>query len=290
MIPFRRIRQGLRFRFKKVWNGVFPSIPLPVRLPYGGWWLAVNDVCSDAVFVGNFEEDDAEFVNRFLRAGMTFVDVGAHHGFYTMLAARKVGMAGQVIAFEPSPRERERLSRHIKLNRLQANTRLSPFALGCDGGSAALYVVSGRDTGCNSLRPPSVLEPTAVLKVKKTTLDGFLAAERIGRVDFVKIDAEGAELSVLMGATRLLTIVPRPLIMVEVDDGRAAPWGHSGSDVYDLVLEHKYQWFVTASRGALVPISRRERYDRNLVAVPQERLTEVRGFELHTDEGPTHDR
>jgi FkbM family methyltransferase len=149
-----------RFRFKLLWNRLCPSVPLPVRLPYGGWWFAVNDACSDAVFIGSLEGPEWRFVGDFLQAGMTVLDIGAHHGFYTMLAARKVGPAGRVIAFEPSPSELRRLLFHLKLNRCM-NVKVEPFALASQDGETTLFVVDERDTGCNSLRPP-------VVSVKRT--------------------------------------------------------------------------------------------------------------------------
>jgi FkbM family methyltransferase len=56
-------------------------------------------------------------VERFLKPNMTVLDIGTHHGFYSLLASYKVGATGQVIAFEPSPRERRRLLWHLRLNR-----------------------------------------------------------------------------------------------------------------------------------------------------------------------------
>jgi ubiquinone/menaquinone biosynthesis C-methylase UbiE len=61
------------------------------------------DVCGDAVFAGNFEEAERQFMERFLKPNMIVLDIGAHHGFYTLLASHKVGPTGQVIAFEPLP-------------------------------------------------------------------------------------------------------------------------------------------------------------------------------------------
>src|SRR6266481_6347719 len=87
---------------------------------------------------------------RFLRPGMVVLDIGAHNGFYTMLAARRVGNSGQVIAFEPSPREHKRLFRHLKMNRLLANVVVCRLALDHSKGEDTLFVVEGRDIGCNS--------------------------------------------------------------------------------------------------------------------------------------------
>ena len=126
--PWHEKVRSVRFRFKRAWNHLLPFVPLPTRLPWGYLWLAYNDVCGDAIFIGSFfEEAERRFVDRFLRPGMVVLDLGAHHGFYTLLASRKVGPKGRVIAFEPSPRERRRLIWHLRLNRV-SNVVVESFA------------------------------------------------------------------------------------------------------------------------------------------------------------------
>ncbi len=89
---------------------------------------------------------------------MTVLDIGAHHGLYTLLAARRVGPRGKVVAFEPSPREKRKLLLNMRLNRLR-NIQVSACALGNCEGDAELYLVDGKDAASNSHRPPNVAEP-----------------------------------------------------------------------------------------------------------------------------------
>lgn len=265
----------MRSRFKRLWNICFPSIPLPIRLPYGGWWLAANDVCGDAVFTGRFEENEWRFLNRFLKKGMVVLDIGAHHGFYTILAAKKVGSSGRVVAFEPSPRELRRLAFHLKVNHI-VNVEVEPFALASEDGQRMLFLVDGRDTGCNSLRPPAVSEPTREINVKTKSLDDYLGQhQNIGNIDLVKMDVEGAELEVLKGAARLLRRNPRPVFMVEVQDIRSAPWGYAAGAVYDTLAQSGFHWFSIGTNGVLTARPRTEQFDANLVAVPEELLAAV---------------
>ena len=251
---------------------------LPVRLPGGGWWFACDDVVSrDLRLPVGFEAAEQKLLVAFLKPGMTVLDVGAHYGLYTLLASRKVGKKGRVIAFEPSAREMRMLERHIRINRC-SNVRAEQFALGSREGVAELFLCLGRDTACNSLRPPAVSGPTERVQVPVRTLDAYLESSRVDCVDFVKLDVEGAELDVLKGATGLLRRRPRPAMMCELYEVRAGPWGYLCSDVYDLLEARGYRWFSITPEGRLIPCPRKQQFAENLFAVPEEKLALVEPF------------
>ncbi len=264
--------QSLRVRAKRTWNRLFPIVPLPMRLPCGAWWLARNDVCGDKIFAGTFELKEQKFLKRFLQEGMRVLDVGAHHGFYTLTAAKRVGRSGRVIAFEPSPRERQRLILHVRMNRL-ANVQVEPFALGHEKAKGRLFMVKGRETGLNSLRPPVTSEPTSGVPVEVLSLDEYLKENPLPKpFDFVKIDAEGAELEVLKGAMGLLAGPARPVFLIEMEQRRTAAWGYSTAAVYSLLSERGFQWFRLSEGGSLQPCAQEDMEEENLVAIPSERI------------------
>jgi FkbM family methyltransferase len=255
---------------------VFPEMPIPLRLPFGAWWLAERSALDSELMYNGFEGAEMGFVEKLLRPGMTVIDVGAHHGLYTLLMSRLVGRKGRVIAFEPSARECRRLAKHIRLNRC-SNVLLEGVAVGEEDGDADLFVVNGHQDWCNSLRPPDVREPVQTERVVVRSLDNTLSDLRIATVDFIKLDAEGAELSFLKGALRLLRHAVRPAILAEVQDIRTSPWGYAAREIIEFLCREKYCWFALAADSTLRPVSTvLEKYDANLVALPQERLQEFR--------------
>jgi len=253
---------------------IFPRMPIPLRLPFGAWWLAEKSALDHELIYNEFERMETGFVERLLRPGMTVIDAGAHHGLYTLLASKRVGQRGRVIAIEPSPRECERLEKHLRMNRC-SNTEMVPCALGEDTEDADLYLVDGFQDWCNSLRPPAVDEPIRAVQVSVRRLDDVLAELEVTKVDFIKLDVEGAELSVLYGATKLLQSESRPAILAEVQDIRTQPWGYPAREIIQFLIRMDYRWFAIAAKGALLPIScDQETYDANLVALPVERTEE----------------
>jgi FkbM family methyltransferase len=252
------------------WGSFLSDIPLPVRLPFGAWWIRRNDNLGELLLAGTFETRELTFVGRFLQPGMTVLDIGAHHGLYTLLASKKVGRTGQVFSFEPSPRERRALRLNIALN-LSRNVKVQGLALGSEETESDLFVVQGNQTGCNSLRPPNVLSGTSAVRVQVRTLDDWLQGERIDRVDFIKLDAEGAEQEVLRGGAKLLEKRPRPVILAEVQDLRTAPWGYRAKEILTRLRDDGYRWFRLLPDGSLDDLDiGADEYDGNFVACPEE--------------------
>jgi FkbM family methyltransferase len=269
--PAREKARSVFFR----WIRVVPGIPVPVRLQGGGWWLAQDDFLSKALFYDGFENAERSFAEHFLHPAMTVLDIGAHHGYYSLLASRRVGPSGLVLAIEPSPRERKRLRLHVRINRCK-NVQIESRALGESKGTAELYVVRGTETGCNSLREPNVAQDTERVTVSVECLDRVLQDHGIERVDFVKLDVEGAELSVLRSAQQLLSRRPRPVLLVEVQDIRTQPWGYAARDVVRHLSALDYRWFRILPGGKIAQIdAEQSEYDGNFVAVPSEKLDAV---------------
>ena len=261
----------MRWARLKLWFGG----PVRVRLPFGSWWMAEDDFCSHSILREDFEAAEWRFVVRFLEPGMTVLDIGAHHGFYSLLASVKVGSAGRVIAFEPSPREREKLLRNLALNGY-TNVQVEDCALAEAAGRQELIVVGGINTGCNSLRRPNVTEPTSSVAVRVETLDHYLAEHPLPSVGFIKLDAEGAELAILKGARKALESRPRPVIQCELEEVRTRPWGYHPREVVALLDTMGYRWFQSQARGVLTPVETKTDVDGNFFAVPEERMDQLR--------------
>jgi FkbM family methyltransferase len=260
--------ESVRYRLR----ALFPRRFGTIRLPFGAKWALEESGLDAQLRSGAFERAETHFVERFLRPGMTALDIGAHHGYYTLLASILVGTQGRVIAFEPSPRERIRLERHVRLNKC-TNVLIEQVALGASPGKAELFLVEGMEDYCNSLRPPAVNAETHKVPVNLTTLDEFLSSAALAEVHFVKLDVEGAELDVLKGASNLLKQSSRPVFMVEVYDIRTRPWGYAARDIVRFLAERSFEWFSLEESGKPTPVdSARSSFDANLVAVPAERM------------------
>src|SRR5882762_2410374 len=279
----RQPRKAKYFAMAARTRRIFPNMPIVLRLPFGAWWLAQKSALDHELMNGEFEDAEKRFVQKLLRPGMTVLDVGAHHGLYTLLAAKLVGWRGKVIAFEPSPRERCRLLRHLRVNACW-NVGVEACALGTEPGEQDLFVVEGWQDWCNSLRPPELKEPPQTVRVDVERLDDVLWRLKVDVVDFIKLDVEGAELSVLEGAGKLLQGPSRPVILTEVQDIRTRAWGYRAREIVDLLLGKNYCWYSLRADGSLQPAATNlDYYDANLVALPTERAESIRKMLTETE-------
>ena len=148
-----------------------------------------------------YEEGTTRLFQRLVKPGMLVMDIGAHVGYYTLLAARRVGPAGKVYAFEPDPDNHATLSKNIELNGYR-NVVVVKTAVTDRVGYTQLYLTameSGRHSIYHHGQPERGNVP-----VETTTVDSMLEEMEWPHVDLIKIDVEGAEAAVLDGMTQLL--------------------------------------------------------------------------------------
>jgi len=255
------------------------TVPLTVR-----WYddlevdvLLGNDHSLCLYVSGTFEPNEFHFLGQILKPGMTVLDVGANEGLYTLFSARRIGVSGRVVAFEPSSRERRSLQHNVTRNRL-CNVTIVPSAVGSSEGTAALQIASGVHSGHNTLGSLVYDDAPAVgvEHVPVERLDVVMDRLGIAKVDVIKIDVEGAEMHVLEGARRTLAS-QRPVLMVEANDDALRAQGASTEALFAFLRnELDYGIFVfSAATGGVEPMSEGSPASANIVAVPSERRSEI---------------
>ncbi len=169
--------------------------------------VALRNAADWGIFIEIYISD--AYHKDTLKHGLTVVDIGAHVGLYTALAAEKTGHAGKVIAIEPEPKNYERILENIKINGF-GNVIVKKIALSDHTGSEKLYI--SPSSARHSLLPPENSSNFAQITVK--TLDTLLEELNLKTVDIIKIDAEGAEVGILKGMVKTLKNNPEVKIIV----------------------------------------------------------------------------
>jgi len=204
-----------------------------------------------------YEPQTTDYLIEALKPGDTFVDVGSNHGYFTLIAASRVGARGRVHAFEPNPPVFRQLAAHVRLNRFADRVRLLDVALSDADGDARLFVSqSASNSGLSSLEAreghvrAGLLSRDRAVPVTTKTFDSWYDGEKPGRIAVLKIDVEGAEHRVFDGMTATLRSGAIAAIVCETewDSGvrsRLAACGYearvleSGGGVPNLVFERR---------------------------------------------------
>lgn len=138
------------------------------------------------------------------------IDVGANLGLHTLALGRAVGSSGRVDAFEPEPRLERPLRKTLEVNGM-GNVTLHTVAAGAQAGEATFHVAA--TIGHSSLYDLDQGGTREELTVSVTPLDAVIAED--ARIDVIKIDVEGAEIDVLVGAKRIIGSSPGIAIVAE---------------------------------------------------------------------------
>jgi FkbM family methyltransferase len=163
---------------------------------------------SSAIFAeGVWEPEETLFLQKTLRPGMVFVDVGANIGYYTVIAASLVGSAGKVFAFEPDPRNFILLQKNVAQNHCQnvlteqkaiaaCTQRLFLYRSSDNFGDHRTYEPRGESTEQREDRRSAVA-------IEAISLDDYFGGNPTG-IDFLKMDIQGSEYDALIGMRRTL--------------------------------------------------------------------------------------
>lgn len=173
----------------------------------------------------SFETPLPEILARSIKSNTTVLDIGANTGYYAVLAAAKNNSI-KVHAFEPFPGAADILERNLAANSFtKGNVILSKIAISSSSGHQELYLPiddHGLVETSASLNKEFRKEHSEIIEVTTSTLDNYIKENAITDVDLIKIDVEGLEHEVLMGAQETLK-THRPKIFLEILDDANIP-------------------------------------------------------------------
>jgi len=146
------------------------------------------------------EPTSTRIYTEILKRGMRVVDVGAHVGYYTLLASKRVGDKGMVYAFEPNPYNFAILKYNVNLN-TKRNIKLYNLALGDQEGEI-LFCHDVKRSNLSRIIFDNKECYGRTIRVRQTTLDNIIGDET---VDVIRMDVEGYEYRILKGAKKILS-------------------------------------------------------------------------------------
>lgn len=215
---------------------------------------------------GSYESETAHVLLSTLRQGDLFVDVGAHVGYFSLLAGMMVGPSGQVLSFEPDSANFDHLLGHLQDNHLN-NVRPMSWAVGDSTRIIDFYVNSDNDgghavwnPGNHSFNTLSRAHPRR-RPAYQTTLDDALIGANLP-IRAIKVDTEGNELAVMRGARRTLTETD-PLVVLEINRFGLKQVGTTEQELRAYMIDLGFDAYALPSPGRLTRLNPDESLDTN---------------------------
>jgi FkbM family methyltransferase len=225
----------------------------PVKVSGGGKMLVRTDDLLGRVLAisGVYEPNVTGAFTAAVEPGDVVLDVGAHIGYYTVLAASLVGRQGHVYAFEPSPTNYGHLQTNVELNAFD-NVTTHQLAVGEQPGRAVLYESTGQNSGLATLH--AELAGKSGVPIREVTVDvapvtSVVPDADLRRVRVIKIDVEWHELEVLRSLEVVFEAAERIAVFVEWTPHKSAP---EASDQFrELCESHGFAMYGLGSGHSL---------------------------------------
>ncbi len=191
-------------------------------------------------------------LEKVVKSGDIVLDIGANQGEYSLWAARKTGQKGKVYAFEPLKSMYDQLLHNISLNPKYASV-INPIQIGLSDEENRLNLYSGNleNEGVNTLFPDTDSTMLETIQLKK--LDDIVKEIKIGKIDGIKIDVEGAEFMVLKGGFETIK-KNMPYLFIEINKEACRKAGYEAAAIFDLLTPLGYKFKLIRLRGAMTPL------------------------------------
>lgn len=195
---------GLRKLISYAYQALKPRGVVLTELQGLKMYLDMRDegVATEILGYGFYEPYESALFKKVIKPSMTVVDIGAHIGYYSLLAAKIIGDRGRVYAFEPEPNNYHLLMNNIRINGF-SNIIATRKAASDKTGKIKLYT-DKRNLGAHSFSDKNLTLGSECLEVEAITLDEFFAGSKNVKVDFIKMDIQGAEGLVIEKATETI--------------------------------------------------------------------------------------
>ena len=203
----------------------------------------LSDRTQRTMYLGVFEPSETILFKELLAQGDTFIDIGAHIGWYTTIGSKLVGN-GNVVAFEPYKSNVLPLKENLTLNNC-ANVVVLEVALGDQEGTLTLASSDG-DSGSVTALPWA---HDGRSQVPLVALDEVIVDVDIRSAALIKIDVEGWEAHVIRGGGRTMSGAKR--VLVEINRPALEKAGSSQEEIFDLLRGAGFTNFLHVVEGGL---------------------------------------
>jgi len=233
---YKKIVRGIKKTYIKLTNK--KEITYKTRFGFKIILDLSKDVDSNFYF-DDFENKTINYFSKVVKKGMTVFDIGANIGIYTLIASQNIKQNGRVYSFEPAEWSYNRLQQNINLSKYN-NIIINKFGISDFTGEIKFHICE--DDAYNSIGNRPMKDVISVKTIKVFSLDDYVILNKIGRIDIIKVDTEGAEYLVFKGAEKTL-MKHSPTIFFEYNPYAAKGYEFSSLEALRLVESYGYHCY-----------------------------------------------
>ncbi len=179
--------------------------------------LTDEGVCEPIYYTGKYEVKVTDYFRKTIKPGMTVMDIGANIGYYTLLFSNLVGPNGKVFAFEADPINFSFLKKSVEMNKIN-NIEIVQKAVSDRAGNISLFVGNNYTgaSGGHSIVVDNTSGSGESINVEAISIDSYFENKSNKKIDFIKIDIEGAEPLAIKGMTEMINLNHRLGMLTEI--------------------------------------------------------------------------
>jgi len=236
--------------------------------------LSLSEHMSSQIFwYGSYSRDILYILDKIIKPGMVFLDIGANIGEISLFAAKRVGSKGKVISFEPFKQLSRVLKKNLEINNFTQGTVIEKGLL---DEMCVLPVFNSKKPFSDGTQHDGLISiykshvrNQEVDQIEVTTLDRFVDTNNLEQVDIIKIDIEGSELAALRGGLVTLRRF-KPVLIIEVQEETSLAAGYKQGDILEILEPIGYRFERIGRKGKRIPISKDKlKSFQNIVCLPK---------------------
>jgi len=190
---------------------------------------------------GIYEEQMVDSINKLLKPGDVFIDLGGNEGYFSIIAARRVGVSGRVFCIEPQERLWPTIIKNANANSI-SNVTLIPIGISDIPGQTTITLYPSLNTGASSIVSSFRTKFYPKQKISLNTLDSLIQNYEIDEVALIKIDIEGYEVNALRSCCRALKNHVIKKLLIEIHPEQLKKLGQTEDDLFKLMLGYGYNY------------------------------------------------
>ena len=208
---------------------------------------AIDHIERHLLWYGSYEKKESDTMQSLLTASTIFIDIGANVGYYSLLAAQMI-TTGRVYSFEPVSATYKKLLQNISLNDF-SSIYCEQVAISNFTGQATVFLSADENTGMSGLQSAKNFSGKTEI-INCITLDEAQVNFNIPKIDLIKIDVEGSEVTVLKGMEQIINRY-KPILLIEISIATLALHNEKIETIYELLFAKNYIAFQVIEANVL---------------------------------------